>query len=99
MYVLVAVTISSQEVWSFLYFLPIYLILCIADNIQAVDHSASSSVSQLDNYSINDCTPHCIIYGEALGDKARKCTISCHYQANRRRCIASEVTIANEQCK
>ena len=76
-----------------------YLILCIADNIQAVDHNASSSVSQLDNYSINDCTPHCIIYGEALGDKAKKCTISCHYQANSRRCIVSGATIADGQCK
>ena len=98
---MVAVTLSSQEVLLFVDFIPIYLILCIADNIQAVDHNASSSVSQLDNHSINNCTPHCIVYGEASDDKASKCTISCHYQANSRRCIASGATIADGQlqCK
>ena len=77
----------------------IHLILYIADSIQAVDYNASSSVSQLDNYSINDSTPHCIVYGEASDDKANKSSISCHYQANSRRCIVSEAITADEQCK
>ena len=77
----------------------IYLILYIADDIQAVDYNASSSVSQLDDYSINDSTPHYIVYGEASDDKANKSSISCHYQANSRRCIVSDATTADEQCK
>ena len=77
-----------------------YLILYVAGNIQAVNHNASSSVSQQDNYSIiKDCTPRYIVYGEASDDKASKSSISCHYQVNSRRYIVSEATTADKQCK